>query len=667
MKKLLKSSVLMLLVLCTVLSVFQVNASEGSPGDGETNRYNVVFVTDASGSMLDTDPDGYRFEAIQLFISLLSNGGNNVGSVVFSTDILATHDIIEVNNRSDKNSLMDNIQSVPAKGWTNTGAALLKAVDMLDRNADSTIPSIIILLTDGVIEMGDAELTAKSIADKEDALEAAREKGYQIYTVSLNCDQNANSDEMRQIANATGGAFREVTTASDLQSVFDVYYQMIYDTQSIKLVDETVPESGIISRDFSVASLGINEVNVVMFGSINSCRLKRPTGSDVKPSELNEILYEAKTFTMIKLVDPESGNWNLTVDAEPGSVIKIFKIYNPDFSITGSQVDPKDTYKLGDEIKFITKIKEDNVVINDTSKYVGYTASLIVNDYEGNQVFRQDLKTATAEGFEHTFIPEKYGTYYATISVETEELYDRTGNFVINVGNTPPYAENETVEWHIYRWPFLFKTDATLDLNGNAFDGEDSELVYSIKSSTWLDEDFTLDGTLLTIDNFTVSKGSFTVEARDSLGAYCSFDVKVTSTNVGLWVVILILVAGLITLIVVGIVTYRQLLVPFMGSFTVENMQTGLSATRQKSRGRLNLSTFGVGGIDKKARVYFQATGKNFVYIKSSIPFYSDLYLKKTKKMRLDSGMDVKISLTDDFEKSVMIRFESLLDNNNLF
>lgn len=665
MKKLLKSSVLMLLVFCTVLSVFNVSAAESA--DSESNRYNVVFVTDASGSMLDTDPESYRFEAIKLFISLLANGGNRVGSVVFSTDILATHDIIEVNNRNDKNSLIDHIQQVPAKGWTNTGEALLTAVDMLDRGADSSIPSIIILLTDGVIEMGDDELTAKSVADKEDALESAREKGYQIYTVSLNCDQNANSTEMMQIANATGGQFREVTNASDLQSVFDVYYQMIYDTQSIKLVDATVPESGIIERDFDVASLGIDEVNIVMFGSINDCKLRRPDGNDVKPSELNEILYKSKTFTVLKLSDPESGNWNLSVDAEPDSVIKIFKIYNPNFSITGSCANPADTYKLGDEIKFLTRIKEDDTVITDTSRYVGYKATLLVTDYSGKEIFRQDVTTAGAEGFEHCFVPKEYGTYYARISVETDELYDITGAFTLNVGNTPPTVENETLEWHIYRWPFLFKTKSTLDLSGNASDAEDSELSYNIKSSTWLEEDYTLDGSELTIKNFSVSKGSFTVEAFDSLGAYCTFDVKVTSTNVGLWVVILILVGGLIALIVAGIVTYRQLLMPFMGSFTVENISTGATASRQKSRGRLKLSTFGVGGIPPKAKVYFQATSKNFVIIKSSMPLYSDLYLKKQKKIRLDSGMDIKLSLTDDFEKGVIVRFESLLDNYNLF
>ena len=664
------SCVLALTMVLSLTCFFVLADNENGSSKKQLNRYNVVLVTDSSGSMKDNDPDGYRFEAIELFVSLLANGGNRVGAVVFGTGVLATHDLVEVNGRTEKNSIIDTVRSQKASGWTDTGAALCKAIEMLDADADPSLPSIIILLTDGITEMPDTERTAESLSLKEDALEAARDKKYQIYTISLNCENSANSSEMQQIAYATGGECREVNDASDLQSVFDVYYQMIYDTQSIQLVDETIPESGVISRDFTVVELGVEEVNVVIFGSVDKCSLKKPDDVYIEQQELDSFVYSAKTFTLIKIANPENGIWNLTVEAEPDSSIKIFKIYNANLGINCSLTDEQESYKLDDDICFVTQLTENGESITDTSRYLGYSAELIVTNYQGDTVYSEIVNTATSKGFEHVFKPQNYGTYYAKISVKNEELYAESEVFSINVGNTAPIAVNEKpVKWHIYRWPFLFKSNTTIDLNGNAKDAEDENLEYVIRTSTWLTDDYTINGSELTINNFSVSKGSFTIEAYDSLGAYCTFELKVTSTNVGLWVVILILIGIVLTLAILGFIAYKSLGIPFMGAFTVENISTGESATKQKSRGRLKLSSFQIGqtGIDRAVGAYFQATGKSYVYLKSSKPLYSDYSLKKSKKIKIESSVDIRVSTSPDFENGVIIRFESMLNNNLYF
>ena len=65
-----------------------------------------------------------------------------------------------------------------------------------------------------------------------------------------------------------------------------------------------------------------------------------------------------------------------------------------------------------------------------------------------------------------------------------------------------------------------------------------------MESSSWLEDDYTLEGSQLTINNFSVSRGSFTIQAYDSQGAYCTFEVKVTSTNIGILALILMLGGG---------------------------------------------------------------------------------------------------------------------------
>ena len=108
-------------------------AAEAS-GDEKVNRFNVVMVTDASGSMSDTDPEGYRYEAINLFVALLANGGNHVGSVVFSNDVSEEQDPVEVTGRPEKTEITDGIQGQEVGGWTDIGGALEEAVDMLEED-----------------------------------------------------------------------------------------------------------------------------------------------------------------------------------------------------------------------------------------------------------------------------------------------------------------------------------------------------------------------------------------------------------------------------------------------------------------------------------------------------------------------------------------------------
>lgn len=80
-------------------------------GTKTMNKFNVVLVTDASGSMKQTDPNQYRFEAIDLFVGLISNGGNYVGSVVFGDGVESEYPIGEVKNKADKTAVTDDIKN----------------------------------------------------------------------------------------------------------------------------------------------------------------------------------------------------------------------------------------------------------------------------------------------------------------------------------------------------------------------------------------------------------------------------------------------------------------------------------------------------------------------------------------------------------------------------
>ena len=122
------------LSLCFVLSA----AADKELAVQQSNRFNVMLVIDGSGSLVSksngTDKDGLRYDAIELFMALLTNQGNNVGAVVFDDDsqqyILNTG-ISSVSGKDEKMSIAKQIRDAGTGGDTDIGSALLTAVEQL--------------------------------------------------------------------------------------------------------------------------------------------------------------------------------------------------------------------------------------------------------------------------------------------------------------------------------------------------------------------------------------------------------------------------------------------------------------------------------------------------------------------------------------------------------
>lgn len=658
-KDLLKIPLLILIVIFTAISIaVPVTAAEKK---NESNKYNVVFVMDASGSMNQTDPDENRFDAVDLFVGLLANKGNRVGTVAFGDGVVTEHNISEVKSFAEKRALTDELKSAELENWTDIGSGLFRADEMIKSGGDPDIPSIILLLTDGNTTMETQEKINESVSKKEDAIENARQDGTKIYTICLNKNSAANSEELKQIAEATGGEFREVTESSDLQSVFDLYYQMIYSTTSTEVANEKIPGSGSLSKDFTVADIGVEEVNMIIFGDISKCTLTRPGGTQLSEQEMKDISYAGKTFSLLKMQEPESGAWNINVEAAPGSDIRIFKVYNPNLSVNIHPKESKDTYGVGNAIELVAELSEGGTPVSDKSDHTGYKAILSVKDYEGKEIYTQTQDKLSNGGYSFAFTPQDMGTYYAEVRVEGNEISAASDSISMDVGNTPPVLNEEEVKKHINRWPFLIKTDNTVDLSGIATDAEDKALTYRIRSSTWPDGDYTLEGDKLTIDKFSVSKGSFEVDAVDSMGAYVTSNVRITSTNVGLWAAILILAAIIGGAIAAGVIAYRLSRKPFTGEITVENIETGKSEEYSKNRGKMELSHFkdvGLSGLEG----HFQATGKKEIYFVSKKPVYSsNFYNRAEKKILIKHRDKVKISTDKELEKGIIVRFNSFI------
>lgn len=657
------------LALSIVLSILQAGLFFNTARAEESsanNRFNVVIVSDASGSMLSTDPEGLRFEAINQFINLLAEQGNLLGAVSFADNINASEELTKVDSSEAKQKIADTLKNTPAKGDTNIGEALQKAVTMLDEAGDKDLPSIILFLSDGNTDLKDKKDMENSLNMKADAIQAAREKDIAIYSVCLNANKKADVSEMEQISQATGGEFREVGSASDLQEVFNSFYNLIYGTSTTQLLDEAFDESGVLETKFNVPGLGVEEINIIIYGKVSEVELFDAQGQkkDVSPMEYN-------TFTMIKSTDVSAGEWKLITKGTAGNHIKINMVYNTNLEVElktqalGKVTNPKDG------VKFEAYLSSGEIKA-DSSNIGGYEAELIVSDAYGKELDKFPM-TVVDDHFELSQNLSN-GVYFVKAHVSGNSL-DKTSESLgpIEVSdkaltqeeknNTAPVPVTDKIKKTVYIIPFKDNT-VSFDLKGLAKDKEDKELHYMVASSSFIEgKDYSLgDDMVLKLYHYSLSRGDFDIKATDSKGLSCNISIVVKSINVGVVTAIVVLIIGLIVLAVMGYFAYRLWGTPFGGPITVTSDKSGerREQTVTKKTGRLPLSRFRVAniGFDIK-KTYFEASGKPYIYMCSSKEFYCNG--KLTKRARISNNIAVIVKPNKDSSDSITVLYQSRL------
>ena len=660
MRKFTKSLFVVLMVMVLLLSfMFAIQAKKAT-----VNRFNVVFVMDTSGSMDYSDNEENRFEATDLFLAMLANQGNNVGLVTFS-DSIKSNNVVAVDSIENKMAISKNIRERKSAGDTDIGGALLKATDML-KSMKSDLPSIIILLSDGNTDLKTEDMMVTSKANKESALEVARDNHIKIYTVILNSDGVADKKELEQIATATNATFAEVTSSKDLSNVFERFYSEIYGTESNKLVDKKIPSDGVVKETFEVSRVGVEEVNIAVFGDANEYEFISPSGKIITKDDLSDNVFSADTFDLIKLTEPERGIWTVIVKGKSGSELKVVKSYNSNFNLktTSSGMDKPEVNK---QITLNVKMYEGDSAINDIVDYQEYKAVLSIKTYDG-KLLKEISPTVLDDGsYSFNYTPDKIGTYYLQATVSDGTVSASTESMTLDIGNTAPVAEKNPIEKHFYIWPF-FHNDCIVDLKEIAKDNEDSTLSYKIISSSWDPKDYSFSGNTIKIESFKdLSKGSFEIQAIDSQGAFCTVNVKITSTNVGIVALITILAGGLLALAIIGIITYRQFLAPFMGDIEVYNLSTRQISKQSKNRGRLKFGAFPIGNTGINPKSYFQATAKDYVYFVTKKPLYSDQLFKASKKIKIKNSETITLYTDQEHTNGIEVTFISFNNNSGLY
>lgn len=630
------------------------------------NRMNVVFVMDESGSMAKTDGSSLRYDAMDLFLGLATESGNYMGAVAFDEDVILQRDITAIEGLNDKTALSQEVRRVGSRGDTNIGKAIETAVQMLQDSGNPSLPSAVILLSDGNTDLGgNDDRLQESYASRENAINIARANGYKIYSVCLNTNGDADPAELQEISSATGGTSVEVRSADDLKEVFSQFYSIIYSTETIVLGDMVIPESGEGEIPFNIPRIGVEEANIIISTLNPNTRymLYQPSGIAYTEAELNAMKITAQTFSVLKIQNPEAGEWKLVVKGIPGDSIKIEMIYNSDLTIAQNFNSGNPVFADSDVV-IGAQISNMGTVITDMAIYQDYPIHVVITDVSSGTAddYEMAVNNQQAEYIFHLAQGAEYDVYSycqidnLTVTSETDRL---------SAGGSLPVASENPIE--ITRTIPFTKADYLFDLSSVFSDSEDANLSYSITQSDFDSSVVSVEGENLNIKIKEIGKGGeLFVTASNSSGG--SVEVRVILKTINMLPVLLAILAAVaaLVLVIVLLVARKKGSVPINGRIQIipynEDGVIGNPNTYEGSRGKMMigrcLSIRENIGIDIKNTYFIHGEKDSYIYLVSKNGYYTDVNPDvKDKKIRLDSEMEVDISSDIDFTKGMRVMY----------
>lgn len=576
---------------------------------------NVMLVIDGSGSLTNkktaTDPDGYRYDAIDLFLALLTENGNNVGAVVFNGDSanfpLETK-VTPLDGKKAKQSLSQKIKDAGTGGYTDIGNALLKGVKAVEAaNKQNGLPSVVILFSDGKTEVkGSKRNYNASLKAKEDAIVMAQNNDIPVYTICLAANESADPNEMREIAERCSGQFVEVKDASALTQGFETFYKMIFGSSGAVIQKATFPADGVLNFDFDIPSYGAEEVNIILDSrELQSTTITTPDGVLVD-AEVQQCTMSGGYYDVVKLVNPKSGSWHIQLKGVPEKNATVNVLFNIDSSATLVTKEGRTDYSVGETATFCANLIQNGSAVLDPAVTAEYVAKLTLTDNATGDSQEVDMLPDGNGNFIYELKSTEYTTYTGTAVLTCGNLQFTTDQQTANFGNTAPVALQTDLEVKKVVWPFFGRKYAT-NISGYFQDAQDPTLAYSVVSSQLVKDTFTLDDQTGQLDvNVGKSRsGTLVIQAMDKQGATAQMNVNFHITDLTYWVsgtfLIILIVAAV--LIISAVVAVKTLL--WRGEITVRNLQTNVDRTMGDFRGKMPLKKFGIGtcGIEGDFKV----------------------------------------------------------------
>ncbi|MCK5499154.1 MAG: VWA domain-containing protein [Gammaproteobacteria bacterium] len=223
----------------TAISEIEVDIPEVSGVKGSPLIKDVVLVLDNSGSMKKNDPQFLTKHAVTEFINNLDES-TRAAIIIFDQDVHSAVPLTDISSTS-RQGLLDSLSQINYKGlYTNSPAAIESAIYDLKNNGREEARKVIVFMTDGIVDTGNADRDLeKTKWLKEDLAADAADAGIRIFGIAFT--ENADFELIQSLAQKTEGEYYRALLADDLQNVFSKLNTLINKPDEPEIIEEPQP------------------------------------------------------------------------------------------------------------------------------------------------------------------------------------------------------------------------------------------------------------------------------------------------------------------------------------------------------------------------------------------------------------------------------------------
>lgn len=270
----------------------------------------VLFVLDVSNSMNSNDRSRLAIDSIaQLIYSLPSN--YSVGVVAYNTDVVVANGMADSEGRD---SIMEAANTACYIGYTNAGAGLTRAMEMLETvNASQ---KTVVMLSDGEIIMQNDTATAVSSAQFASAVAQAKGTGVKIHVIGLGADMENRTNTIFSAAVETGGTNYHAPKAEDIQRAVDA---ILLEQLNVKKTTAAVVDAdgGAEELNLTIPSANVTTARILFISESPIQNFKADFNAD------NVRQISGTHYTLLELDHPTGKQVHVSFQGAAGSQVKV--------------------------------------------------------------------------------------------------------------------------------------------------------------------------------------------------------------------------------------------------------------------------------------------------------------------------------------------------------
>lgn len=323
------------IVITIFISIFfSLNVVLASPKE-------IICLLDTSVSMKDNDPNRLAPDCVSIILDIALSE-DEVGFVSYNDNVQCVEPL-----GSDRNEILNSINSVTYEGYTNAGAGLEKAISLFSNEENKE--RYVLFITDGEIMLPNDADTLNSISLYEKTLQEATNKNIKIITVAIGGKQNAPD------VNVYGSDKQKIYESNTANDLLQIIRQILYDDLGFQKISVS---TGIIQNNSIDIDLPINanllrnvKVLITSNGLLNNVAINY--------NAKDRILYKGKQYALLELINPQNNKLALNMDFNSSNYINVDLLIEMVANIkTNIELSSKDTAA----VKIIPVSKDDETL-----------------------------------------------------------------------------------------------------------------------------------------------------------------------------------------------------------------------------------------------------------------------------------------------------------------